>query len=108
MLLNKQRLLANAGGEIFPDSERSHRLEQWTEAMKVELGCTSKYKIRRSGRRTAYVGKTGKCFSTTGSVLISKAFDAAVLTAIMNSHICLTRHVRGKKYVFYLLPDGMF
>lgn len=54
--------------------------------------------------RTAYIGKTRKCSSTIGSILISKAFDAAVLTAIMNSHIDFTRHAKGKKYVFISIP----
>ena len=58
--------------------------------------------------RPAYIGKTRKCLSTIGSILISKAFDAAVLIPIMNSHIRFTRHAKGKKYVLYLFPDGMF
>lgn len=51
--------------------------------------------------RTAYIGKTRKCSCTIGSILISNAFDAAVLTAIMNSHICFMRHAK-EKTMFYI------
>lgn len=74
----------------------------------LESRCSSKYRSRRFGVRTTYVGKTRKCSPTAGSILISQASDAAVLTATVNSHICFTRHVKEKKIVLYLFPDGVF
>lgn len=56
--------------------------------------------------RTTYMGKTRKCSSTTRSILISKAFDAAISMATVHSHICL--HAKEKKNVLYLFPDDMF
>lgn len=53
--------------------------------------------------RTTYTGT-----STTRSILLSKALDAAISMATVHSHICFTRHAKEKKNVLYLFPDDMF
>lgn len=57
----------------------------------------------RFGMRTTYTGT-----STTRSILLSKALDAAISMATVHSHICFTRHAKEKKNVLYLFPDDMF
>lgn len=67
----------------------------------MEAAQINKHRLGGIGKKMAYVGKNRKCSSTTGSILISKTFEAAISTAMMSLRLGFTRDGTGKE-MFYL------